>query len=196
MTEHERGADRLGRRAKRFLTPLQKYEIWLQLVRGETTIAEAADRYGVDRSTIMRLRTVAKDGALAALSESRPGVAAARRDVELEAARAEAARLGEAVKELAVKLVLVEGKGVGAEWPGPAQGGCGHQGRAAGPARAGLRAGLDGAWGLPGAGAGRAARLPVAGPPGRRRTRGSCAWWPPDARPAGLGGRGDHRAVR
>ena len=28
MTEHERGSDRLGRRAKRFLTPLQKYEIW------------------------------------------------------------------------------------------------------------------------------------------------------------------------
>ena len=36
MTEHERGSDRLGRRAKRFLTPLQKYEIWLQLLRGET----------------------------------------------------------------------------------------------------------------------------------------------------------------
>jgi hypothetical protein len=31
VTEHERGTDRLGRRAKRFLTPLQKYEIWLQL---------------------------------------------------------------------------------------------------------------------------------------------------------------------
>jgi transposase len=34
-----------------------------------------------------------------------------RRDLELEAAQAEAARLGEAVRELAVKLVLVEGKG-------------------------------------------------------------------------------------
>jgi transposase len=111
VTEHERGSDRLGRRAKRFLTPLQKYEIWLQLVRGETTIAEVADRYGVDRSTIVRLRAVAKDGAIQALASSRPGVAAARRDVELEAARAEAARLGEAVRELAVKLMLVEGKG-------------------------------------------------------------------------------------
>jgi transposase-like protein len=111
VTEHERGTDRLGRRAKRFLTPLQKYEIWLQLVRGETTVGEAADRYGVDRSTIMRLRMVAKDGALAALSESKPGVQQARRDVELEAARAEAARLGEALQELAVRLVLVEGKG-------------------------------------------------------------------------------------
>jgi transposase len=111
VTEHERGSDRLGRRAKRFLTPLQKYEIWLQLVRGETSVAEAADRYGVDRSTIMRLRTVAKDGALQALAESRPGVQPAKRDAELEAARAEAARLGEALKELTVRLLLVEGKG-------------------------------------------------------------------------------------
>ena len=111
MTDQERGSDRIGRRAKRFLSPLQKYEIWLQLVRGETTISEAADRFGVDRSTIMRLRQVAKDGALAALAESKPGVQQARRDLELEAARAEAARLGETVKELAVKLMLVEGKG-------------------------------------------------------------------------------------
>ena len=151
MTEHERAADRLGRRAKRFLTPLQKYEIWLQLVRGETTIAEAADRYGVDRSTIMRLRTVAKDGAIQALAESRPGMAAARRDVELEAARAEAARLGEALKEMAVKLMLIEGKGVGTEWPGPGSCRSGHQGRAAGPAGAGHGAGLDGPGSLPGA---------------------------------------------
>jgi transposase len=111
MTEPERGIDRLGRRAKRFLSPTQKYEVWLQLVRGETTISEAADHHGVDRSTIMRLRQVAKDGALQALAESKPGVQQAKRDVELEAARAEAARLGEAVKELAVKLMLVEGKG-------------------------------------------------------------------------------------
>jgi transposase len=110
VTELERGTDRLGRRAKRFLSPTQRYEIWLQLVRGETTIAEASDRFEVDRSTIMRLRTVAKDGALAALAESRPGVQQAKRDVELEAARAEAARLGEALKELAVRLMLVEGK--------------------------------------------------------------------------------------
>src|SRR5215213_2399130 len=68
------------------------------LVRGEITIGEAADRFEVDRSTIMRLRTVAKDGARAALADSKAGVAAARRDVELEAARAEAARLAEALR--------------------------------------------------------------------------------------------------
>ena len=111
MTEHERGSDRLGRRAKRFLSPSQKYEIWLQLVRQEVTIAEAAAQQHVDRSTIMWIRTVAKEGALAALAASKPGVQAAKRDLELEAARAETARLGEALKELAVRLLLVEGKG-------------------------------------------------------------------------------------
>jgi transposase len=111
MTDLQRGTDRLGRQAKRFLSPSQKYEIWLQLVRGETTISEAADQVGVDRSTIMRLRQVAREGAIAALAESRPGVQQAKRDLELEAARAEAARLGEALKEMAVKLMLIEGKG-------------------------------------------------------------------------------------
>ena len=106
----QRGTDRAGRRSKRLLTPLQKYEIWLQLVRQELTIAEAADTHQVDRSTIMRIRTVAKDGALAALAESRPGVKGRERDVELEAARAEVARLSQALTQMAVKLTLVEGK--------------------------------------------------------------------------------------
>jgi transposase len=102
-------AETLGRRAKRFLSPSQKYEIWLQLLRQETSISEAADRFEVDRSTIMRIREVARQGALEALATSKPGVQPTKRDLELEAARAEAARLGEALKELAVKLLLVEG---------------------------------------------------------------------------------------
>ena len=39
MSETTHGTDRSCRRAKRFLTPSQKYEIWLQLVRQEVTIA-------------------------------------------------------------------------------------------------------------------------------------------------------------
>jgi len=70
MTDPDRGTDRAGRRAKRFLTPLQKYEIFLQLVRQEVTMAEAAEAWKVDRSTIMRIRTVAKEGALEALANS------------------------------------------------------------------------------------------------------------------------------
>lgn len=99
-------------RRPKVLSPSAKYEIWLRLVRGEATIAQAATEAGVDRSTIIRVRQVAKDGALAALAASRPGTPGkSPRDIELEEANAEIARLSEAVKELAVKLTLVEGKG-------------------------------------------------------------------------------------
>lgn len=111
MTDQERGVDRTGRRRKRFLTPQEKYEIWVQLLRGETTIVEAADRARVDRSTIMKLRQVAKQGALDALAASRPGVKPSGVDPELAGARAEVARLSEALKEMGVRLMLVEGKG-------------------------------------------------------------------------------------
>ena len=111
MSENRDGSTESKRREKRFLSPSQKYEIWLQLVRQEVTIAEAAASEQVDRSTIMRIRTVAKEGALAALAASKPGLAGRQRDWELEQAKAEVARLSEACKELAVKLTLVEGKG-------------------------------------------------------------------------------------
>ena len=48
MTEINRGIDRVGRRAKLFLSPSQKYKIWLQLIRQEVTIAEAAEQQHVD----------------------------------------------------------------------------------------------------------------------------------------------------
>ena len=111
MSENDGSTKPAKRRAKRFLTPSQKYEIWLQLIRQEMTIAEAAATEQVDRSTIIRIRTVAKDGALAALAASKPGVGARQRDYELEQAKAEVARLSEACKELAVRLTLVEEKG-------------------------------------------------------------------------------------
>src|SRR5919205_1397903 len=101
MTDPTRGTDRAGRRSKRFLSPLQKYEIFLQLVRQEMTMAEAADQWQVDRNTIARIRVVAKEGALEALANSRPGVRSKERDYELESARADAARLGAALKEMA-----------------------------------------------------------------------------------------------
>ena len=42
MDEEGRSRDRAGRRAKRFLTPMQKYQIFLQLVRGEVTAIGAS----------------------------------------------------------------------------------------------------------------------------------------------------------
>lgn len=75
MTQQDSGRDRLGRRAKRFLSPSQKYELWLQLVTGELSQSEAAERFGIDRSTVMRIRQVAKQGAVEALAASKPGCA-------------------------------------------------------------------------------------------------------------------------
>ena len=109
MTEPGRSASSDGgRRAKRLLSPSQKYEIWLGLLRGEFTTIEAAERGGVDRSTIVKLRTVAKQGALDALAASRPGV-----------------RQGGRTRRDAVRLMLAE-KSAGAEWPGPSLRGRGH----------------------------------------------------------------------
>ena len=92
------------------MSPSAKYELWLRLVRGEASISSAAAEAGVDRSTVIRIRQVAKEGALAALAASKPGMAGRQRDYELEAAKAEVARLSEACKELAIRLTLVEGK--------------------------------------------------------------------------------------
>lgn len=44
------------------LSPSEKYEVWLQLVRQEVTMAEAAAQSQIDRSTIMRIRTVSMEG--------------------------------------------------------------------------------------------------------------------------------------
>src|SRR3954467_109588 len=106
------GTGRRGRRSKRFLSPSEKYEIWLSLVRGEYTIAAAAERSGVDRSTIMKLRMVARQGALDALAASQPGGRSGSGPApEVAGARAEIARLTEALKEMGVRLMLAEGKG-------------------------------------------------------------------------------------
>ena len=100
-----------GRRRKRLLSPSEKYELWLGLLRGEYTTVQAAERAGVDRTTIMRVRQVAKQGALDALSASKPGLRTGGVDPELAEARAEVARLAEALKEMGVRLMLAEGKG-------------------------------------------------------------------------------------
>jgi transposase len=102
--------DRAGRRRKRFLTPAEKYQAFVQVLCGEMSVAQCAEHWGVDRSTIMKARDVAKQGALAALAASKPGLRADGVDFELLAARGEIARLSEALKEMAIKVTLLEGK--------------------------------------------------------------------------------------
>lgn len=110
MLDSNQPRDRAGRRPKRFLTPAEKYQAFVQVLCGELTVAQCAEHWGVDRSTIMKAREVAKQGALAALAASKPGVRADGVDFELVAARAENVRLGEALKEMAIKVTLLEGK--------------------------------------------------------------------------------------
>jgi hypothetical protein len=56
------------------------------------------------------IRRVAREGALSALAQSRPGRRPDGEDAELAAARAEVERLSETVKEQAVELVVLRGK--------------------------------------------------------------------------------------
>jgi transposase-like protein len=99
------------RRAKRFLSAEQKYEIWLKVLTGELTSREAAAQAGVDRSTIMTLRKVARDGAIAALQASRPGrTPDAREATEVARLQAENARLQSTIVEQAIELAALRGK--------------------------------------------------------------------------------------
>jgi transposase-like protein len=98
-------------RKRRRLAPSEKYEIYVGLLTGQFTQREAADRHGVDRSTIVALARTARQGALDALSSSVPGRPGQSREAtELAAAKAEIERLRATVTEQAVALHLHEGK--------------------------------------------------------------------------------------
>ena len=102
MSVQSNGTGRSGRRPKAVSVAEREVRDCVSLMRGEYTISEAADRAGVDRSTVMKLRTVARQGALDALAASRPGVRlGGGPDPELADARAEIVRLSEALKEMA-----------------------------------------------------------------------------------------------
>jgi transposase-like protein len=109
-THESKDATGRRRRSKRSLSAEEKLQIWLELLSGESSQRDAAQRWGVDPTTIMRIRKVARQGALQALAQSRPGVRTSGEEAEIAALRAEVARLEEAVKEQAIELVLLRGK--------------------------------------------------------------------------------------
>ncbi len=100
------------RRAKRFLSPEQKYDLWVRMLTGQINQADAAAEAGVDRTTIATLRKVAKDGAIAALTASRPGRPkhSGKEDFELAKLKAEVDRLGGVIIEQAIELAALRGK--------------------------------------------------------------------------------------
>jgi transposase-like protein len=101
------------RRAKRFLTAEQKYDLWQRMLTGQLTTAAAAAEAGVDRSTVMTMRKTARDGAIAALQASRPGRPKTSRAEATEVAglRAEVTRLSAVIVEQAIELGALRGKG-------------------------------------------------------------------------------------
>jgi hypothetical protein len=58
----------VGRKPGKRLTPSEKYEIYVAVLTGQATQREAAERFGVDRSTVVHICRVAKQGALDALA--------------------------------------------------------------------------------------------------------------------------------
>jgi transposase-like protein len=93
------------------LSPSEKYEIYVAVLTGQATQREAAERYQVDRSTVITACRVAKQGALDALAASVPGRAGVSREqAALAAAQSEIERLRATVTEQAVALHLHEGK--------------------------------------------------------------------------------------
>ena len=100
------------RRAKRFLTAEQKYDLWQRMLTGQLTTAAAAAEAGVDRSTVMTLRKTARDGAIAALQSSRPGRPKVSRveATELAGLRSEVGRLSATIVEQAIEPAALRGK--------------------------------------------------------------------------------------
>jgi transposase len=98
------------RKPRRQLTPEEKWEVFLEVTSQEISQADAARKYGVDVSVIVRLRALAKDATLAAFASAKPGRPASAEAVELELLRAENDRLSEALKEMAIELTLHRGR--------------------------------------------------------------------------------------
>lgn len=100
-----------GRKPRRRLSPSEKYEMWMSIVTGQATQREAAERWKVDRSTVVHICRVAKQGALDALAGSVPGRPGQSAEATaLAAAREEVERLRATVAEQAVVIHLAEGK--------------------------------------------------------------------------------------
>lgn len=94
------------------MSPAEKHEIFVAVLTGQATQREAADRAGVDRSTVVHICRTAKQGALDALAASVPGrPGGTAEQAARQALQAEVDRLRATVAEQAVALHLHEGRG-------------------------------------------------------------------------------------
>lgn len=99
------------RKPGRRLGPSEKYEMFVAVLTEQCTQREAAERWGVDRSTVVAACRTAKQGALDALASAVPGrPGQTREQAQIAALRYELERLRSTVTEQAVALHLHEGK--------------------------------------------------------------------------------------
>ena len=99
------------RRPRKRLSAAEKYEIYVAVLTGQATQREAAEKYGVDRSTVVTACRTAKQGALDALASAVPGrPGMTPEQAALAEAKAEIERLRATVTEQAVALHLHMGK--------------------------------------------------------------------------------------
>lgn len=99
-----------GRR-RRQLTPQEKYQVWCEVIARQGSQREVADRWGIDRSTVVQIVKLGKEGALQRFASARPGrPGKSPEQAALEDAQAEVARLRETIAEQAVELHLYRGK--------------------------------------------------------------------------------------
>jgi transposase-like protein len=100
-----------GRKPRKRLAASEKYEVFVQVLTQQATQREIAEKWGVDRATVVSICKTAKQAALAGLAAARPGRPGRTvEQAELEAARAEIERLSATVTEQAVALHLQQGK--------------------------------------------------------------------------------------
>ncbi|MGH2812710.1 MAG: hypothetical protein ACRDI1_08380 [Actinomycetota bacterium] len=89
------------------LTPEQKWQVFLEASRKNTTDAEVCRKWGITVWQLKAIRERIKDGSLAALKKG-PGRTAT--DPEIVQLRGELERSNEALKELAIENTLLRGK--------------------------------------------------------------------------------------
>jgi len=93
------------------LASSEKYEIFVSVLTGQATQREAAEKWLVDRSTVVAVCRTAKQGALDALAAAVPGrPGRTQEQAQLDAAAVEIERLRATVTEQAVALHLHQGK--------------------------------------------------------------------------------------
>ena len=166
----------MARRRRRRLSPSEKYEIYVGLLTGQFTQREAADRHGVDRSTVVHIvRRPSRVRWTRWRPRCRVGRGRARRPRPWQGRARRSSGCGPRSPSRRWCCICTREKRVGTERrPGPAQGGRDGQGRPARPGRRRRRCRLvdpaRGAAARPGFGPGA-----TVGPAARNRGAGRSA---------------------